>query len=306
MGGSNKQAADAHAGIMTDGADAGTAPPRAGVSQSTTAPWTLAEDARAYAERGWDAIGIWLHKLERPSMSEFWFPERRLPDQTVEDAAAAVGAAGIAVSHVVLAGRFTEADEEVRAERVEHAVHAAGVAARLGAACLVVVPGRLNGLGPARAQSIAAAALAEVLERAPGSRLAIEPVKEVDFATTLDEALDLVELVDHPRLGVFPDGFQLWRDPGLGDALARAGDRILGIHLADGTGAEGDRTRLPPGEGRLPLDVFVDAVEATGYAGTYDVELFSMGSTHDEAGALLDRCAAGLRTLLPAAAAASA
>ncbi|HJU47217.1 MAG TPA: sugar phosphate isomerase/epimerase family protein [Gaiellaceae bacterium] len=306
MAESNKKDASVHEGIMTDGADTAAPPPRAGVSQSTTAPWTLAEDARAYAQRGWDAIGIWLHKLERASMTEFWFPELRLTDETVAGAAAAVDAAGIAVSHVALAGRFTEADDTVRAERIEHAVHAADVAVRFGAACLVVVPGRLDGLAPARAQSMAAGALAEVLERAPGSRLAIEPVKEVDFATTLDEALDLVELVDHPRLGVFPDGFQLWRDPGIADALARAGDRVLGVHLADGTGAEGDRTRLPPGEGVLPLDAFVAAVEATGYAGTYDVELFSMGSTRDEAGALLDRCAAGLRTLLPAAAAAGA
>ena len=306
MGESNKAFADAHVGIMTDGADAVAPPARAGVSQSTTAPWTLEEDARAYAERGWEAIGIWLHKLERPTMSEFWFPELRLPEETVGGAAAAVAATGLAVSHVVLAGRFIETDDSMRAERIEHTVHAADVAARLGATCLVVVPGRLNGLSPGRAQSIAAVALSEVLERAPATHLAIEPVKEVDFATTLDEALDLVELVDHPRLGVFPDGFQLWRDAGVVDSIARAAGRILGIHLADGTGAEGDRTRLPPGEGNLPLGAFVDAVEATGYAGTYDVELFSMGSTREEAGALLDRCAAGLRGLLPTATAASA
>jgi hypothetical protein len=46
-------------------------------------------------------------------------------------------------------------------------------------------------------------------------------------------------------------------------------------------------------------------VEATGYAGTYDVELVAMSSTPEEAGTLLDRSAVGLRGLLPAVAAVS-
>ena len=117
------------------------APPRAGVSQSTTAPWTLAEDARAYADGGWSAIGVWLHKLERPTMEEFWFPEERPAAEAVESAAAAIGSARLDVSHVVLGGRFTEADDELRSQRVEQSVLAADVAARLGAACLVVVLG---------------------------------------------------------------------------------------------------------------------------------------------------------------------
>jgi sugar phosphate isomerase/epimerase len=292
MVGGNKSSDGAHTRMM--------APPRAGVSQSTTAPLTLAEDVRAYADGGWSAIGVWLNKLERPTMEEFWFPEQRPAAEKVEAAVAAIGSAGLGVSHVLPSGRFTEADDELRAQRIEHSVLAADVAARLGAACLVVIPGRLNGLAPSHALDLAAAALAEVLERSPDAVLAIEPVQEVDFVTTLDEALDLVDLVDHPRLGVFPDVFHLWRDPGLADALARAGRRIRGVHLADATGVEGDRTRVPPGDGVIPIDDFVAAVEAAGYTGTYDVELFTMGSTADEAERLLARSAAGLHGLLPA------
>jgi sugar phosphate isomerase/epimerase len=300
MGGGNKRPDGAHTRMMTDAA-AVAAPPRAGVSQSTTAPWTLAEDARAYADGGWSAIGVWLNKLERPTMEEFWFPEQRPVPEAVDAAAATVAAAGLAVSHLALGGRFTEDNDEVRLQRIEHTALATEVADALGAACLVVIPGRLNGLSPARAQSLVAAGLTDVLDRSPNVRLAIEPVQEVDFVTTLDEALDLVDLVDHPRLGVFPDVFHLWRDPGLDDSLSRAGDRIYGVHLADGSGVEGDRTRVPPGEGVLPLEEFVAAVEAAGYTGTYDVELFTMGSTPEEAGGVLARCAAGLHRVLPAA-----
>jgi sugar phosphate isomerase/epimerase len=298
MGGSNKAATAGHEEIMTDAADAVRPPARAGVSQSTTAPWPLDADARAYADAGWSAIGVWLNKLERPTMDEFWFPEQHVGPAVVDAAAQAIAASGLIVSHLVPAGRFTEDDDELRARRIAHGVHAVDVAARLGARCVVVIPGRLNGLTRERATRLAAASLEEVLERSDGAPLAIEPVQEVDFVATLAEALDLVELVGHERLGVFPDVFHLWREPGLADLLARAGDRILGVHLADGSGVEGDRTRVPPGEGALPLGEFVAAVEAAGYDGTYDVELFSMDRTPADAGEILARCAAGLHGVL--------
>jgi len=272
---------------------------RVGVGQSTTAPWTIDEDAAAYAAAGCGAIGIWLHKLERGTMPEFWFPEERPSDDVVDAAARAVTRAGLVVSHVILAGRFTEDDEELRRRRVEHAVFAASVARRLEARCLVVIPGRLNGLTPARATDLAASALTDLLEATGDVQLAIEPVQEVDFVTTLGPALDLVDLVDHPGLGVYPDVFHLWRDPATAEQLERAGKKILGVHIADGTGAEGDRTRLPPGEGVLPLGDFVAGVEAAGYAGTYDVELFGMGCSSDEARSLLERSLSGMRELIP-------
>ena len=232
-------------------------------------------------------------------MPEFWFPEDVLADNVVDAAAGAIEAAGLEVSHVIMAGRFTEPDEDLRRRRIDYAVFAAGVARRLQARCLVIIPGRLNGLSPARATDLAAQALEEVLESSGDVPLALEPVKEVDFATTLDGALDLVDLVDHPLLGVYPDSFHLWRDPGLAEATARAAGRILGVHLADSTGIDGDRTRLPPGEGVIPLAEFVGAVEAAGYTGTYDLELFSMGFAPAEVESLLDRSLEGMRSLVP-------
>jgi sugar phosphate isomerase/epimerase len=270
------------------------------VSQSTTAPWTPADDVHAYSAGGWGAIGVWLQKLERPTMDTFWFPEARLDEHVVDAAAAAIAGAGLTVSHVVVAGRFTERDAELRRRRVEYAVQAVETARRLDARCLVVVPGRLGALSEREALDLSATSLAEVLERTADDAvpLAIEPVQDLGFADTLDAALDLADVVDHPRLGVFPDVVHLWRDPGLEEALARAGERILGVHIADGSGVAGDATRLPPGEGALPLAEFVAWVEATGYSGSYDVELSTMGATAAEAAYVLERCAAGMRDLI--------
>jgi len=280
---------------MTDGAPLA----RAGVSESTTAPWTLADDVLAYSAAGWRSIGVWLQKLERPVLDRFWFPETELDAHAVGSAADAIAASGLTVSHVVVAGRFTDRDTELRHLRIEYAVHAVEVAQRLRAGCLVVVPGHRGELSEREALDLSAASLSDVLERTEAAAvpLAIEPVREVDFTATLEDALDLVDLVDHARLGVFPDVFHLWSDAGLEDALARAGTRILGVHIADGR-RDGDTPRLPPGEGELPLSDFVAWVDATGYRGTYDVELFTMGATAAEAGDVLERCAAGISELL--------
>ena len=170
---------------MTDSTHSSSRSERIGISQATRA-LTLGEDLQAYGAAGCRVLGVWLHKLERGTMPEFWFPRPRLAPEVVEAAADAIESAGFVVSHVIMAGRFTEYDEDVRRRRIEYAVSAARVAHQLRARCLVMIPGRLNGLSPARATEFAAKALTEVVDSYGDVPLAIEPVTEVDFANTLD------------------------------------------------------------------------------------------------------------------------
>jgi len=79
----------------------------------------VAEDAQAYGERGFGAIGIWLHKLERQHIDGFWIPEETIPDAVVAAAAAAVRDAGLEVSHLVLTGFYTEPE---LSNRIAHTV----------------------------------------------------------------------------------------------------------------------------------------------------------------------------------------
>ena len=82
---------------------------RCGVSEVTTPLWTVAEDATAYASAGFATIGVWLHKLEQPRMEgHFWMPDKFVPQEVVDDAVAAVKDSGLRVSHIVLAGNFTD------------------------------------------------------------------------------------------------------------------------------------------------------------------------------------------------------
>ena len=278
---------------------------RCGVSQVTTPLWTVAEDAARYAEAGFAAIGIWLHKLEQPVLdSGFFMPEKHIPQPVIDDAVAAVQESGLIVSHVILSGNYTDAKK--RDAMVEHTLHAVDIASALESRCLIVNPGRLSGLERDAAMETSAAALTEVLakRRAP-VKLALEPVIDwqSDFLNTLGQALDLADVVDHPDLGVYPDTWHLW-ETGTYDAdIKRARGRILGFHLNDGR--SGDRHREIPGEGEIPLVEMIKAAETAGYTGTYDVEyttpmaVGASGATFDVPYEdVLERCASGMTAVL--------
>ncbi len=275
---------------------------RCGVSEVSTPLWTVAEDAAGYAAAGFAAIGVWLHKLERGRMEgPFWMPDQIIPDDVIKDSVAAVKDSGLTVSHVVLSGNYT--DEATHDRAIEHTLHAIDVAAALDAACLIINPGRLNGLDRGAATDLAVSALRRVLrERRAPVRLALEPVIDwqSDFLNTLAQALDLADAIDHPDVGVYPDTWHLWETGTYDDDIARAGDRIFGFHLNDGR--SGDRNREIPGAGEIPLADMVRAAEAAGYTGTYDVEYttpMAVGPAFDVPyEEVLRRCAAGMTQVL--------
>jgi sugar phosphate isomerase/epimerase len=280
---------------------------RCGLSEIATPGWTLAEDVDAYAARGFSAIGIWLHKLERPSIDGFWIPEQIVAQDVVAAAAESIRAAGIAVSHLVLTGFYTEPELP---DRIAHTLHAIDVAAAIGAECVVVAPGRRNGRTYEETRDVAARALTEVFERTTRRdvRLALEPIIawQSDYLNTLGEALELAELVDHPNLGVYPDTFHLWRTGTLLEDVERAGSRIFGVHLNDAVDGDDHANRLP-GEGQLPLVEIVRAIEAAGYRGTYDNEYMYdpslIASRPAEYGpdVVVDRCARAMVAVLSGA-----
>jgi sugar phosphate isomerase/epimerase len=278
---------------------------RCGLSQIVTPTRSLADDCALYAQAGYAAIGIWLHKLERGRIDGFWIPEARIPEETVAAAANAVRSSGLEVSHVVLTGFYTEPELE---QRIEHTLHAMDVAAALGAKALVVAPGRRNGRTYEQTRDYAARALSTVFERVTTNvRLALEPIVpwQSDYLNTLAEALELAELVDHPDLGVYPDTFHLWRTGTLLQDIERAGSRILGVHLNDARA--GEHFNCLPGDGELPLAEIVRAIEATGYTGTYDNELMYDAalaeSSPEEYGpaAVVERCTRAMTQVLDAA-----
>jgi sugar phosphate isomerase/epimerase len=180
---------------------------------------------------------------------------------------------------------FTASDAAGRQKAIEDNRRAIDEAAAIGARCLVLVAGGL----PPGSKDIAGAraqvrdGIATILPHARAARmpLAIEPLHPMTAAdrcvvSTLDQALDLCdELGD--GTGVAVDVYHVWWDPALAAAIARARGRILTYHVCDWlvptTDLVNDRGMM--GDGVIDLRGIRALVEAAGYVGHCDVEIFS-------------------------------
>ncbi|WFE40265.1 sugar phosphate isomerase/epimerase family protein [Micromonospora sp. WMMD998] len=242
------------------------------LNQRTTQRWSVREAVDGCVRAGIPAIGLW-----REPVAEIGVPA----------AATLVADAGLRVSSLCRGGFLTAADERARAEALADNRRAIDEAAGLGTDCLVLVVGGLppgsRDLVGARAR--VADALAELAPYAGerGVRLALEPLHPMYCAdravlSTLGQALDLAEAFPTEQVGVVVDSFHVWWDPDVWRQIARAGARIASFQVCDFL------TPLPAdvllgrgmmGDGHIDFPPLRRAVEAAGYAGDTEVEIFN-------------------------------
>jgi sugar phosphate isomerase/epimerase len=124
--------------------------------------------------------------------------------------------------------------------------------------------------------------IAEILPaaRKAGVPLAIEPLHPMQVAraavNTLEQALDMCDALGE-GVGVAVDVYHVWWDPKLESQIKRAGKRILGYHLCDWLPATRDlfNDRGMMGDGIIDLPLIRKWIEAAGYTGFHEVEIFS-------------------------------
>jgi sugar phosphate isomerase/epimerase len=214
----------------------------------------------------------------------------------LEHAARAVRDAGLELSGYCRGGMFT-ADAAHRAEARDDNRRAVDEACALGAPCIVLVVGGLpqySRPGSAASKDIAAAraqvedAIAEMLDyaRRANMPLAIEPLHPAYAAdracvNTTKQALDICDRLDPNRsgaLGVALDVYHIWWDPELLPQISRAGkDRLLAFHVCDWLVPTKDilNDRGMMGDGVIDVKAVRRAVEAQGFAGYSEIEIFS-------------------------------
>ena len=197
----------------------------------------------------------------------------------LRDAQRSIREKNLVVTGLCRGGFFTAKDwkdDNLRAIEEAH---------ELGAQSLVlVVGGLLPGSKDLRKSRDAIRdAIAAILPHArkAGVPLAIEPLHPMQAAeraciNTLEQALDLCdELGD--GLGVAVDVYHVWWDPKLASQVDRAGKRILGYHICDWLSPTRDllNDRGMMGDGVIDLPLIRSWVEAAGYRGFQEVEIFS-------------------------------
>src|SRR6202158_390743 len=214
----------------------------------------------------------------------------------VDRAARAVRDAGLELSGYCRGGLFTS-DGAHRMEARDDNRRAVDEAKALGAPCLVLVVGGLpqySRPGSAGSKNIAAArtqvddAIAELLYYARGGHMpwGIEPLHPAYAAdracvNTTRQALDICDRLDPARtgaLGVALDVYHIWWDPELLPQITRAGeDRLLAFHVCDWLVPTRDilNDRGMMGDGVIDIKSVRAAVEAQGFAGYSEIEIFS-------------------------------
>ena len=219
--------------------------------------------------------------------------------------------AGIKLSGYCRGGFFTAADQAGLAAALEDNRRAIDEAVTLGASCLVLVVGALPGAltGPPKSKDIGIArsqvrdGIAASLDyaRTVGMPLAVEPLHPMQAAeracvNTLEQALDLCDALDPGRsgaLGVALDAYHVWWDPKLSGQIERAGaDRLLAYHVCDWLVPTKDlvNDRGMMGDGVIELRRLRGMVEAAGYKGAVEVELFSDAWWSQPMDVVLDTC----------------
>jgi sugar phosphate isomerase/epimerase len=225
---------------------------------------------------------------------------------------------GLVLSGYCRGGMFPAVDAAGTAAAHEDNRRAVDEARELNAACLVLVVGALPGAlaGKAahkdigRARSQVQDGVGQLLEyaRSVAMPLAIEPLHPMYAAdracvNTMEHALDLCDTLDPQRtgaLGVAVDVYHVWWDPKLQQQIERAGrDRLLAFHACDWltptTDLLNDRGMM--GDGVIDIPRIRGWVEAQGFAGYSEVEIFSTANWWlRDHGEVLDTCIARHRS----------
>jgi sugar phosphate isomerase/epimerase len=235
------------------------------------------------------------------------------------DAARQIKDAGLSLSGYCRGGFFPASDKAGLAAALEDNRKAIDEAKTLGASCLVLVVGSLPGalagkptskdIGLARTQVLDGIAACLDYARKADMPLAIEPLHPMQAAeracvNTLGQALDMCDALDPDRtgsVGVALDVYHVWWDPALERQIARAGrERLLAYHVCDWLVPTRDllNDRGMMGDGVIELKKVRGWVEAAGYDGCAEVEIFSDRWWSAPADEVLDTCVTRYNTVV--------
>lgn len=236
------------------------------MNEITTFRWSIDQDIENYLEAGYDAIGIWLHKVA---------------DYGEDKAIDLINGCSLTVSNTVWAGGYTGSDGRGIQESIDATIHALRISAAIQSGCLVIYTGGRNNHTFKHADRLIRHALDELLPLAEVFEvpLAVEPMHPAcaeswTFLTNLEEAFELVKSYNSPYLKLAYDTYHFSLDSRQHESLRCLIPHIGIIHLGDRREPPtADQNRCLLGSGGIPLRETVNWVLEQGYQGYFDVKL---------------------------------
>jgi sugar phosphate isomerase/epimerase len=257
---------------------------RFAISEVTTINLSFEEDVQLYSSIGCDGIGVWGFKMEAVG------PERA---RDLLDRHGLAAANCIPEGNSILPYVLSPEPADPRA-RVEAFLPRMERMAKLNPESIVVITGPQGDRSTQEVEDLCLEGFERIGQVASdlGVTIALEPIhKSVRDVFTviwdLPGTIEMLRQLDQPSFKILVDTWHLWDTPDFMSLLLRHSDKIGGVHVADWR--EQTRTwadRAFPGEGKLPMKDLLDQLDAAGFNGLYDVEIFSddgrFGADHSD------------------------
>lgn len=237
----------------------------------TTKPWKIEEAAKNYSDAGVKGITVWRDKLE---------------GRNIRQTGKMLREHDLSIVSLCRGGFFPDKNLSKRKSAIDDNRKAIEEAAELGISMLVLVCGAdpSQPLEESRKQIRDGIAAIIPDASAAGVKLTIEPLHPMYADTrsainTLAQANDMAEELNSPWVGIAVDVYHLWWDPFLEKEIKRCGENgnLSAFHICDWKVPTTDMLldRGLMGEGCIPVKQIRSWVEAAGFTGFNEVEIFS-------------------------------
>jgi len=237
----------------------------------TTKSWSIEEAIQNFSNAGVGGISVWRDALG---------------GRNIRDTGSLICDNGLEVVSLVRGGFFPSKDRAKRKEAIGDNLKAIEEANDLGAPIIVLVCGADPSQSLEDSREQIKDGIAEILPAAKAAniKLAIEPLHPMYADTrsainTLGQANDMAVALNSPFVGVTVDVYHLWWDPDLEQEIKRCGinEHLMAFHVCDWNVPTTDFSldRGLMGDGCIPIKKIRSWVEAAGFEGFNEVEIFS-------------------------------
>lgn len=237
----------------------------------TTKPWSIEEAAKNFSAAGVKGITVWRDTLDGKNIKQ---TGKMLREHD------------LSIVSLCRGGFFSHKDPGKRKEAIDDNRKAIEEAAELGTSMLVLVCGADPAQPLEESEKQIRDGIASIIPEAAaaGVKLAIEPLHPMYADTrsainTLAHANDLAEELNSEWVGIAVDVYHLWWDPFLEKEIKRCGENgnLAAFHICDWKIPTADMLldRGLMGEGCIPVKKIRSWVEAAGFTGFNEVEIFS-------------------------------
>jgi sugar phosphate isomerase/epimerase len=244
-----------------------------GISEFTTNPWSFAQDVENYTRLGIEVIEICEVKLDKA----------KAPEQIAQALDAGLTVSSLQPSvRTLFPSQSQPEPKEIKARMDCFRETIVRLAPQLPGVPFVTNTGNPPQGNIQHVLDVAVReyhALAEFAEE-HGVRVALEPlnaaIMNIESAIwTVEQAMELIQEVDHPAFGLCLDFWNIWQNANIEAVIRGIGDKIFIVQASDWRVPQSFQDRVVPGQGSIPIASLLKATYDSGYRGPYVVEIFS-------------------------------